>query len=95
VKVLLREEARTEVLEAFAWYEERRSGLGVEFRDALDATIARALRHPLAYSEGDRGLRRALVSRFPYAVYFRIYPDALVVVGVMHGRRHPKLLKTR
>ena len=31
------------VLEAFAWYEERRSGLGVEFRDALDATIARAL----------------------------------------------------
>jgi toxin ParE1/3/4 len=95
VKVLLREEARSEVLEAFAWYEERRSGLGVEFRDALDATIARALRHPLVYAAGDRGLRRALVSRFPYAVYFRIYPDALVVVGVMHGRRHPKLLKTR
>jgi len=35
------------------------------------------------------------VSRFPYAVYFRIYPDAIVIVGVMHGRRHPKLLKTR
>ena len=95
MKVLLREEARTGVLEAFAWYEERRSGLGVEFRDALEATIARAVRHPLAYAAGDRGLRRALVSRFPYAVYFRIYPDALVVVGVMHGRRHPKLLKTR
>lgn len=95
MKVLLREEARSDVLEAFAWYEERRSGLGVELRHALDATIARVLRHPLAYAAGDRGLRRALVSRFPNAVYFRIYPDALVVVGVMHGRRHPKLLKTR
>jgi toxin ParE1/3/4 len=95
VKVILREEARSEVLDAFAWYEERRSGLGVEFRDALDATVARVLRHPLAYAAGDRGLRRALISRFPYAVYFRIYPDAMVIVGVMHGRRHPKLLKTR
>lgn len=35
MKVLLREEARSDVLEAFAWYEERRSGLGVELRDAL------------------------------------------------------------
>ena len=95
MKVLLREEARREVLEAFAWYEERRIGLGVEFRDALEATIARALRHPLVYAAGDRGLRRALVSRFPYAVYFRIYPDALGVGGVMLGRRHPMHLMAR
>ena len=95
MKILLREEARSDVLQAFAWYEERRNGLGAEFRDALDATIARVVRHPLAFASGDRGLRRALVSRFPYAVYFRIYPDAIVIVGLMHGRRHPKLLKTR
>lgn len=95
MKVLLREEARSDVLQAFAWYEECRIGLGVEFRDALDATIGRVLRHPLAYTAGERGLRRALVSRFPYAVYFRIYPDAVVIVGVMHGKRHPKLLKAR
>jgi plasmid stabilization system protein ParE len=95
VKILLREEARSDVLQAFAWYEEQRSGLGGEFRDALDATVARIGRHPLVYAVGDRRLRRALVSRFPYAVYFRIYPDAIVVVGVMHGRRHPKLIKAR
>jgi plasmid stabilization system protein ParE len=95
VKIILRDEARSDVLQGFAWYEERRSGLGVEFRDALDATVGRILRHPLAYAAGDRGLRRALVSRFPYAVYFRMYPDAIVIVGVMHGRRHPKILKTR
>ena len=34
----------------------------------LDATVARIGGHPLAYAAGDRGVRRALVSRFPYAV---------------------------
>lgn len=95
VKVILREEARSDALQAFEWYEERRAGLGIEFRDALDATIARIVRYPLAYVSGERGLRRALVSRFPYAVYFRVYPEAVVVVGVLHGKRHPRVVKAR
>jgi toxin ParE1/3/4 len=69
--------------------------LGLKFRDALDGTIARMVRHPLAYAADERGLRRAMVRRFPYAVYFRVYPDALVVVAVFHGKRHPKLLIRR
>jgi hypothetical protein len=31
-------------------------------------------------------LRRALVSKFPHSIYFRVYPEALVVVGVLHAR---------
>jgi toxin ParE1/3/4 len=89
VNVDLREEARSEVLQAFERYEERREGLGAEFRDALDATIARILCFPLAFEPGERGLRRALVSRFPHALYFRIYPETIVVVGVLPALIHP------
>lgn len=85
MKVILREEARGDVLRAFEWYEERREGLGMEYRDALDASVARILRYPTAFEPGARGLRRALVSRFPHAIYFRVYPEALVVVGVLHA----------
>jgi plasmid stabilization system protein ParE len=85
VSVILRQEARSDVLQAFEWYEERRTGLGVAFRDALDATVARILVYPTAFMPGERGLRRALVSRFPHAVYFRVYPEALVVVAVLHA----------
>jgi toxin ParE1/3/4 len=95
VKVVLREEARNDVLQAFEWYEEHRARLGAEFLDALDATIVRIVRHPLAFAPGERGLRRALVSRFPYAIYFRIYPEAVVVVGVLHAKRHPRVVKAR
>lgn len=83
MKVILREEARGDVLQAFEGYEARRAGLGMEYREAIDATIVRILRYPVAFEPGERGLRRALVSRFPCSLYFRVYPEALVVVGVL------------
>ena len=86
MKVISAEGARSDVLQAFEWYEQRRAGLGEEFRDALDATIVRIMRFPLAFEPGERGLRRALVSRFPHALYFRVYPEAVVVVGVLPAR---------
>lgn len=89
MNVILSKEARSDVLQAFEWYEARRAGLGREYRDALDATIIRILRYPVAFEPGERGLRRALVSRFPHALYFRVYPEAVVVVGVLHAQRRP------
>lgn len=83
--VIFREEARRDVREAFERYGARRSGLEREFVAALEATIARILRFPLAFEPGERGLRRALVSRFPHALFFRVYPEALIVVGVLHA----------
>ncbi len=36
-----------------------------------------------------RDMRRFLLKRFPYAVFYRAYPTAVVVVACMHGRRNP------
>jgi hypothetical protein len=33
---------------------------------------------------------RALLPRFPYAVFFVVDPDMIRVVGVVHGRGHPR-----
>jgi toxin ParE1/3/4 len=93
VKVVFGEEARSDVLQAFEWYEARRAGLGVEYRGALEATIVRILGYPTAFKPGERGLRRALVSRFPHSLYFRVYPEALVVVGVLHAQHPPQVVK--
>jgi plasmid stabilization system protein ParE len=67
----------------------------LEFRDALDVTIDRISDYAPAYAAGERGLRRALVTRFPYAVYFRVEGNTVVVVGVIHGKRHPRAWKAR
>ena len=74
---------------AFEWYENERLGLGVEFLNALRATYDRVADGPLKYQELSGGIRRALLRRFPYAVYFAVEADIVVVVAVLHASRDP------
>ncbi len=78
-----------EVEAAFEWHENERPGLGVEFLNELRATYKRVADGPLKYQELRGGIRRALLRRFPYAVYFAIEADIVVVVAVLHASRDP------
>jgi plasmid stabilization system protein ParE len=57
---------------AFDWYEKEQAGLGEQFVSALRATYDRITDAPFAYQDLRSGIRRALVRRFPYAVYFTV-----------------------
>lgn len=74
---------------AFEWYENERPGLGLEFLDELRASYNRIVGGPLKYQELRGGIRRALLKRFPYAVYFATEGDLVVVVAVLHASRDP------
>ena len=81
--------ADLDVEAAFAWYENERPGLGLEFLDELRASYHRIADGPLKYLELRGGIRRALLRRFPYAVYFAIEGDVVVMVAVLHASRDP------
>lgn len=85
--MVFRPEAEDEVLEAREWYETRRSGLGTEFAQAVDEIISRIVENPLSYQRAYKDTRRAVLSRFPYVVYYRLAGENMVVVAV-HGRQH-------
>ena len=93
--VLIRPAAAADIEDAFLWYEGQRSGLGLEFRAELKATLDRLAANPSLYQVVHRATRRALLRRFPYGVFYRVYPEAIVVVAVMHGRRAPTRWRTR
>ena len=71
-RVSFRPEAEAEALETRDWYEGRRPGLGAEFRAALDETIERLADNPMQFLLVRGETRRAILNRFPYAVYFRV-----------------------
>jgi hypothetical protein len=50
--------------------------------------------NPLTFPRVHDETRRAVLSRFPYAIFFRVSPDAVVVLAV-HGRQHPARWKSR
>ncbi len=72
----------------------RRTGLGMEFGEAVDGLVARIVANPLAFQRAYKETRRAVLARFPYAIYYRIAGDDIVVQAV-HGRQHPSRWRRR
>ncbi|PYR04319.1 MAG: hypothetical protein DMF99_32175 [Acidobacteria bacterium] len=93
-RVSFRPEAAAETLETRQWYEARQPGLGAAFRAALDNTIEHVVENPLLFQRARGDTRRALLNRFPYAVYFRMIGEDIVVLAV-HGRQHPRRWQAR
>ena len=81
--------AQNDVDEAFEWYESQRNGLGEEFREKLREAIQRIESNPNQYQVVYRDLRRALLERFPYGLFYREMPTAIVVVACFHTSRNP------
>ena len=95
MQIVVRPAAAADIDEAFLWYEGQRPGLGHEFLAAAQQLIDAVAQHPLRYPAIRRNTRRALLHRFPYALYFRVYGQVLVVVACMHGRRDPRRWQVR
>ena len=74
---------------AFDWYEGEEPGLGFEFLEELRAAYHRILDHPFGYQDLRFGIRRVLTRRFPYAVYFSVEGETIVIVAVVSSARDP------
>ena len=74
---------------AFDWYEGEEPELGFGFLEELRAAYQRILDHPFGYQELRSGIRRALTRRFPYAVYFAVEGETIVIVAVLSTARDP------
>lgn len=84
----VRPEAEVDAFEAASWYEREREGLGSAFLARLDRVFARIESGPLQFSLVMADVRRALLGRFPFGVFFFVDDHAAVVIAVMHLHRH-------
>jgi len=87
--------AEADVEEAFRWYESQRQGLGPAFRHAVDIAVAAVQSNPESYAVIHRDTRRVLLPKFPYCLYYRVAGEAVVVVGCLHAKRHPRIWRSR
>ena len=88
-EVRIRPEAEQDMTEAASWYERQLPGLGQEFLDEALTVFMRLAETPLAYELIHRSARRALLRLFPFAVFYALEEDMVLVIGVLHGSRHP------
>src|SRR5689334_14070706 len=83
-------EAELDISDAYVWYENRRVGLGEEYLSSVDACIERIRREPTIYSIVHEAYRRALIRRFPYAIFFENEETRITVYAVFHTSRDPQ-----
>ena len=89
-RLTVSDRAVREIGEAYEWYEEQLHGLGAEFIDALDAQLQLITQTPLLFPEIRRGIRRTLLSHFPYGVFYASKGDVVSVLAVVHTARNPR-----
>jgi len=87
--------AEAEVAEALDWYRSRSASAARGFLNELDRTFSQIQTDPGRFPLVTRTLRRALLSHFPYGVYYLVRSEGIVVVGIVHGRRHPRRWRRR
>jgi plasmid stabilization system protein ParE len=94
-RVSLTPEAEADVEEAHVWYAERGLGLAEDFRRSLDECMGRIASHPEGFPSVHRSVRRALLRRFPYCVFYVLEPERALVIGCFHARRDPRVWRLR
>jgi plasmid stabilization system protein ParE len=93
--LVFRPEVRNELDEAYSWYESQELGLGDDFLEQVDEALDRICQIPESYPAVYRDIRRAVIRRFPYTIYYRIVSSRVIVTAVFHGRRNPKEWQAR
>ena len=94
-KTLFRPAAEAELKEAYSWYEEREAGLGTEFLRCVENGIQLIQRHPEIYPVVHKGIRQAVIRRFPYSVFYLTSNETIVVLAIFHASRNPVVWKQR
>lgn len=94
-------QAAAELVEAEAWYEQQRRGLGDRFMTASEVALKRISRWPNAGTpvaidaDGTVVNRKTPIGGFPWAVGYEVTDDAVIVLAVFHQHRHPDYWTSR
>ena len=94
-RLRLTPEAELDLDDAYSWYHAKRPGFAADFLAAVQACMASIRRHPEAYQLVDPTMRRALLRRFPYAVFYEVQAVDIVVYAVFHCARNPRAWRRR
>jgi toxin ParE1/3/4 len=91
-RVIFRQGAVEDVVEATAWYEAHAPGLGEQLIDEILNATRRAQDDPELFRivHRDGAVRRTLTNRFPYRIFFSVANDTLYIHAVLHGARHDR-----
>jgi len=89
----VKDEANLEIIEAYLYYEDKRTGLGEEFLEHLDIYFDRITNSPKHFPQKRKPYREAFIKRFPFLVIYEISKERIIVYSVFNTWQNPEKKK--
>ena len=77
------------------WYALHDEALFNKFDNEFDACLKLIELNPFQFSVIHNNIRRALLKRFPFSIFFKVKDERIHVLSVIHHKRNPKVWKQR
>ncbi|MEM9554192.1 MAG: type II toxin-antitoxin system RelE/ParE family toxin [Acidobacteriota bacterium] len=87
--------AEQDLKSAVDYLEDQRRGLGEELRVEIRGTLRRLTEHPELYPVALESVRKAIIRRFPFSVFYRVEEKTIWILAVLHHARRPEILRQR
>jgi plasmid stabilization system protein ParE len=93
----LHEKIQSDFNEGYAWYENKRKGLGLDFLEAIEKKLAEIISNPEIFSsKSNPHYREARVDRFPYVIVYRLYKQKKeIFISAVHHLKKSQRKKYR
>ena len=95
MKLIFHPDAEAELIEAARYYESRVATLGAQFLAEANRAVGLILHSPNRWAVVDEDIRRCLMSRFPFGIYYRVFSGRLHILAFKHHSRHPDYWRYR
>ncbi len=89
MKIQFKSEVYEDIQVAYDWYESQRKGLGEDFLSVMEDSLSAISQNPNQYPQVYRHMRRCLMRKFPYGIFYVQQNEMLIVIGVLHTKRDP------
>ena len=94
-RVIFETLAKEDFFGAMRWYGESQPGLEWKFLIEVHAAVKLLEENPSIGKTFEGPMRRFLINRFPYWLYYQVLGDVLLIVGCVDCRREQSLIFER
>jgi len=94
-QVVFSKNAEIDLNEIGEWYRKIRQGLEAEFLICVEAEIEIIKKTPLIYKKFFLGIRKAIINKFPYGIYYLVQEKQIIVLAIAHHKRGAKIIKQK
>lgn len=88
-KVIILEQAISEIADSCMYYNKELPGLGFEFEEEVFQLLEVIQDSPLLFPIKFAHIHEAVVRRFPFVINYEVSGKQIIVSAVFHAKRHP------